>query len=99
MSRFTFICEDEPMPFSGGIVSKKTVEFNGESLDGIINEFEMFLKGCGFSFNGQLDFVTDEEPPEWHTEEFETPKFDFSEIQKLNWPFPRQAEHSESSDR
>jgi hypothetical protein len=42
MSRFTFICEDEPMPFSDGIVSKKTVEFNGESLDGIVNEFEMF---------------------------------------------------------
>ena len=107
MSRFTFICEDEPMPFSDGIVSKKTVEFNGESLDGIINEFEMFLKGCGFSFNGQLDFVDNhsnsfdygEEPPEWQTEEFETPKFDFSEIQKLNWPFPRQTEHSESSDK
>ena len=107
MSRFTFICEDEPMPFSDGIVSKKTVEFNGESLDGIVNEFEMFLKGCGFSFNGQLDFVDDhsnsfdygEEPPEWRTEEFKTSKFDFSEIQKLNWPFPRQAEHSESSDR
>ena len=107
MSRFTFICEDEPMPFSDGIVSKKTVEFNGESLDGVINEFEMFLKGCGFSFNGQLDFVDNhsnsfdygEEPPEWQTEEFETPKFDFSEIQKLNWPFPRQTEHSESSDK
>ena len=96
MSRFTFICEDEPMPFSDGIVSKKTVEFNGESLDGIINEFEMFLKGCGFSFNGQLDFVDNhsnsfdygEEPPEWQTEEYETPKFDFSQIQKNNWPFP-----------
>ena len=107
MSRFTFICEDEPMPFSDGIVSKKTVEFNGESLDGIINEFEMFLKGCGFHFSGHLDFVDNhsnsfdygEEPPEWQTEEFETPKFDFSEIQKLNWPFPRQTEHSESSDK
>jgi len=95
MSRFTFICEDEPMPFSDGIVSKKTVEFNGESLDGIINEFEMFLKGCGFSFNGQLDFVTAEEPPEWRPGEFKTSKFDFSEIQKLNWPFPRQVESSE----
>ena len=40
MSRFTFICEDEPMPFSESIVSKKTVEFNGESLDDIINEAE-----------------------------------------------------------
>ena len=107
MSRFTFICEDEPMPFSEGVVSKKTVEFNGESLDDIINEFEMFLKGCGFSFNGQLNlfdnhsnsFDYGEEPPKWHTEEFETPQFDFSEIQKLNWPFPRQTEHSESSDK
>lgn len=101
MSRFTFICEDEPMPFSDGIVSKKTVEFNGESLDDIINEFEMFLKGCGFNFNGQLDFVTEENGPEWPMEDFETmvgpeqKKFDFSEIQKLNWPFPRQVESSD----
>ncbi len=107
MSRFTFICEDEPMPFSDGIVSKKTVEFNGESLDGVINEFEMFLKGCGFSFNGQLDFVDNhsdsfdygEEPPEWRIEEFnkefKTPQFDFSELQKNNWPFPRQDESSD----
>ena len=95
MSRFTFICEDEPMPFSDGIISKKTVEFNGESLDDIINEFEMFLKGCGFNFNGHLDFVTEEEPPEWQTEEFKTPQFDFSELQKNNWPFPRQVESSD----
>ena len=103
MSRFTFICEDEPMPFSDGIISKRTVEFNGESLDGVINEFEMFLKGCGFSFNGQLDFVDNhsdsfdygEEPPEWQTEEFKTPQFDFSELQKNNWPFPRQDESSD----
>ena len=103
MSRFTFICEDEPMPFSDGIVSKKTVEFNGESLGSIVNEFEMFLKGCGFSFNGQLSlfdndsnsFDYGEEPPEWQTEEFKTPQFDFSELQKNNWPFPRQVESSD----
>ena len=57
MSKFTFICEDEPMPWSDGITSKKTVEFNGESLSDIVGEFEMFLKGCGFSFQGQLDLV------------------------------------------
>jgi hypothetical protein len=84
MSKFTFICEDDPMPFSDGIVSKKTVEFNGESLDNIISEFEMFLKGCGFQFNGQLDFVDNhsdsfdysEEPSEWYNEEFKTPQSD-----------------------
>ncbi len=84
MSKFTFICEDDPMPFSDGIVSKKTVEFNGESLDNIISEFDMFLKGCGFQFNGQLDFVDNhsdsfdysEEPSEWYNEEFKTPQSD-----------------------
>jgi hypothetical protein len=57
MSKFTFICEDEAMPWSAGITSKKTVEFNGESLSDIVSEFEMFLKGCGFNFEGQLDLV------------------------------------------
>ena len=57
MSKFTFICEDEAMPWSSGITSKKTVEFNGESLSEIVGEFEMFLRGCGFSFQGQLDLV------------------------------------------
>lgn len=57
MSKFTFICEDEAMPWSAGVTSKKTVEFNGESLSDIVSEFEMFLKGCGFSFQGQLDLV------------------------------------------
>ena len=57
MSKFTFICEDERMPWSAGVVSKKTVEFNGDSLSDIVGEFEMFLKGCGFHFEGQLDLV------------------------------------------
>ena len=57
MSKFTFICEDEAMPWSPGITSKKTVEFNGDSLDSIVSEFEMFLKGCGFHFEGNLDLV------------------------------------------
>ena len=74
MSKFTFICQDDPMPFSDGIVSKKTVEFNGESLDGIISEFEMFLKGCGFQFNGQLDFVENQDESEWVTDEWDTPQ-------------------------
>ena len=57
MSKFTFICEDEAMPWSPGITSKKTVEFNGDSLNDIVSEFEMFLKGCGFHFEGKLDLV------------------------------------------
>jgi len=48
MSRFTFICEDDPMPFADAIVTKKTFEFNADHLHGVIGEFETFLKGCGY---------------------------------------------------
>jgi len=38
MSKFTFICEDEPMPFADAIVTKKTFEFNADHLDSIIGD-------------------------------------------------------------
>jgi hypothetical protein len=57
MSKFTFICEDEPMPFADAIVTKKTFEFNADSLDSVIGEFETFLRGCGFHLEGNLEFV------------------------------------------
>jgi hypothetical protein len=57
MSKFTFICEDEPMPFADSIVTKKTFEFNADHLDGVIGEFETFLKGCGYHIDGNLEIV------------------------------------------
>ena len=57
MSKFTFICEDEPMPFADAIVTKKTFEFNADHLDSVVGEFETFLKGCGFNFGGYLEIV------------------------------------------
>ena len=59
MSKFTFICEDEPMPFSEGVITKRTVEFDAVVLNDIINEFELFLRGAGFNPSGVLDFVED----------------------------------------
>ena len=58
MSKFTFICEEEPMPFADAVSSKRTVEFKAESISDIVNEFEMFLKGCGFNFEGRLYLVS-----------------------------------------
>jgi len=99
MSKFTFICQEESMPFAHSIQSKRTVEFNAETLDCILNEFEMFLRGSGFLFDGQLDIVNEDE---WNedgdgVEEFKTPQFDngnvkqtnfdFSNIPSNNWPF------------
>jgi hypothetical protein len=57
MSKFTFICEDEPMPFADAIVTKKTFEFNADHLNSVVGEFETFLRGCGFHFEGNLEFV------------------------------------------
>ena len=61
MSKFTFICEDEPMPFADAIITKRTVEFNAESLGSVIGEFETFLRGCGYNIDGEL--IIYEEPP------------------------------------
>ena len=57
MSKFTFICEDEPSPFGDTIVTKRTFEFNADTLDGVVGEFETFLRGCGFHLDGYLEVV------------------------------------------
>lgn len=36
----------------------RTVEFSAESLDDIVDQFTLFLKGSGFHFN-HLDIVTE----------------------------------------
>ena len=43
-----------------------------------MQEFENFLRGCGFYFNGRVDIVEEEYNEEWKLEEFETPQG--------NWP-------------
>jgi hypothetical protein len=57
MSKFTFICVDDPSPFADTIVTKRTFEFDAADLDGVIGEFETFLRGCGFHLDGYLEVV------------------------------------------
>ena len=61
MSKFTFICEDEPMPFSNGSITKKTFEFECVHIDDVVAEFETFLRGCGFHFEGRLELCNNEQ--------------------------------------
>ena len=82
MSKFTFICEDEPCPFGSSITTKRTFEFDAVELSGIVGEFETFIRGCGFTINGFLDVVNDE----WQDSE-EDKQFDFSQFPNNNWPF------------
>jgi hypothetical protein len=37
------------------------IEFEALTLPDILANFEDFLRGCGFRFDGVLDFVEDEE--------------------------------------
>lgn len=36
------------------------VEFDAEQLDDVVGNFELFLRGCGFMFNGHVDIVNTE---------------------------------------
>ena len=57
--KFKFTGEYEPMPFQDAIASKRKIEFEAESLGSILEQFEMFLRGCGYVFEGQIDIVND----------------------------------------
>ena len=58
--------------------AETTVEFSADTLSDVLQQFELFVRGCGFfPPEGNLDYVNDfEEPHEWHTPEWETPKFE-----------------------
>jgi hypothetical protein len=59
MSKFTFTCEEDPMPFMESVSATRTVEFDADSLDSILEEFALFLKGCGFNIDGQIQIVNE----------------------------------------
>jgi hypothetical protein len=62
MSKFKFICEEAEY-YSPK--STRTTEFSAVLLDDVLTEFEMFLKGCGFHFEGNV--LIDQET--WPVEE------------------------------
>ena len=49
--KYTLIAEDE---FGG---AKTTREFQADFLPDVLSEVELFLRGAGFFFTGNLDFV------------------------------------------
>ena len=41
--------------------TKITMEFESETLEDVLEEFAMFLRGCGFAINGVLEVIPEEE--------------------------------------
>ena len=56
MPKFTLICEHSDV--YGKPNQKMTHEFIAETLDEVLENTELFIKGSGYMPNGVLDFVT-----------------------------------------
>lgn len=46
--------------FDPDVQSTTTKEFEAESLDTILKEFQYFLKGAGFEFDGNIEIVPED---------------------------------------
>lgn len=62
MPKFVFKCEQRDY-HTLELESVNTTEFNKDSLYDVIENFELFLKGAGFVFDGHLEFVQDHSSP------------------------------------
>ena len=90
--KYTLIAEDT---WDG---SKTTREFEGDFLPDVLTEIELFLKGAGFVFNGNLDFVDDFAEPEYN-EEWDTEQdqmYETTDVPSNSWPFA--APHPKAPD-
>ena len=57
MTKFEFKCIQET---GVGASRTTTVETDAHHLPEVIEEFQMFLRGCGYYFNGDLEFVEED---------------------------------------
>ena len=95
MSKFTFVYEHRNI-FNDGLDNKLTMESNVDSLSEVIEQFEMFLKGAGYVFDGRLDFIQEDDYPAFDDEEYDNMESyedsqheeDFSSPISAAWPFP-----------
>ena len=87
MSKFTFTCQE-----TYGVPAKRTVEFEAVSLNDILAEVEMFLRGSGFYFQGTLDIVdeSDYQEPEETEEPPKTGSWDWTIEQLKKGPITLQ---------
>ena len=86
LMKYTLIAEDNWNGSWNG--SKTTREFEVDALPEVLTEIELFLKGAGFVFDGNLDFVNDfETEPEWEPEEeWTTPEWDTPVYDEMDLP-------------
>lgn len=65
MAKYTFTCEHFDYNIWNSdkeqVASKSTMEFKADDLVTVLENFESFLRGSGFFFDGCIDVVNDTE--------------------------------------
>lgn len=80
MSKFTFIREDSS--YVGN--AKQTIEFSAVVLDDILAQFEDFLKGAGFVFDGHLIIDQETFPVQFDTVNKDLNDYRMSEQEEID---------------
>lgn len=95
MSKFTFVYQNFDI-YSNELTSKITTETNAETLNEVLEEFECFLKGAGYYFDGKIDIVKEDDDYDFDDEDddensevfFDDEDKKFESPASVTWPFP-----------
>lgn len=82
--------------YSNELTSKITTETNAETLNEVLEEFECFLKGSGYHFEGKIDIVREEDDYDFDDEDDDDNSDEIWDEENeqivspssVTWPFP-----------
>ena len=81
MSKYSLVCQHSDL--YGNVTTKHTLEFTEDSLNEVLQNMELFLRGCGFYFKGNLDIVPYED--QFRSEDYLTEMNDVPQDFFDNW--------------
>jgi hypothetical protein len=84
--KYTLTCEQGSF--------KNTTEFEEDFLPSVLENMQLFLRGCGFYFDGTLDIIN-EETEELYSDTHDFRGMDWNETVKVN---PKQMDMFDSMD-
>lgn len=95
MSKFTFVYQNIDL-YSSEVTSKITTETNADTLNEVLEEFECFLKGAGYVFDGRIDLVKEEDDYDFDDEDdddnsdgiWDDENEPAASPASVTWPFP-----------
>jgi hypothetical protein len=94
MSKFTFVYQNLDI-YSNELTSKITTETNAKTLNEVLEEFECFLKGAGYHFNGKIDIVKEEDDYDFDDDDDDNSDEIWDDENEqivspgsVTWPFP-----------